>query len=58
MSAVNAVSLKLHSSARSRAAIASFAKRVLVRGIGLLPCSLWPLASAIVRRCWPGFRRA
>lgn len=34
------------------------AKSAICTAIASLPISWWPVASAIVRRVWPGFREA
>lgn len=33
-------------------------KAIVCRIIAALPCGCWPIASAIVRRIWPGMRDA
>lgn len=34
------------------------AKAMICRIVAAMPCGCWPVASAIVRRIWPGMRDA
>lgn len=54
----NAETAHVERIATRRAARRARAKAIVCRMIAALPCGSWPVASAIVRRIWPGMRDA